>query len=328
MHGRRVRRRDFMAAFGCAVLSPLASSAHQTAKQIVSFVDSASPGGYPPLSAFLKGLGEVGFVEGRNVVIEYRCAQGRYERLPALVDDLVHRKVSVIAATSTAAVLAARAANVATPIVFTTSSDPVQLGLVSNIKKPSGNITGTWQFNVEAEPKRLELIREMFPSATDVGLLVNPPNPLASLVSHEIHEAARVLGLKLRVLRASDMLDLATAFKSLTQMKVALVIGSDPFFSGRGVELGQLTLSNRIPAIYQYPQFTAAGGLVSYGGDVAESYRLAGVYVGRLLKGEKPSDLPIQEVTKVELIINLKTAKAFGISLPSSILARADEVIE
>jgi putative tryptophan/tyrosine transport system substrate-binding protein len=327
MNGRRVRRRDFMAAFGCAVLSPLASSAHQTAKQIVGFVDSTSPRGYPPLSAFLKGLGEVGFVEGRNVVIKYRWAQGRYERLPALVDDLVHRKVSVIAATSTAAVLAARAANAATPIVFTTSSDPVQLGLVSNIKKPSGNITGTWQFNVEPEPKRLELIREMFPSATDVGLLVNPPNPLASPVSHEIHEAARVLGLKLRVLRASDMLDLATAFKSLTQMKVALVIGSDPFFSGRGVELGQLTLSNRIPAIYQYP-LTAAGGLISYGGDVAESYRLAGVYVGRLLKGEKPSDLPIQEVTKVELIINLKTAKAFGISLPSPILERADEVIE
>jgi putative tryptophan/tyrosine transport system substrate-binding protein len=317
-----------MTAFGSAVLWPFASLTHQTAMPIVGIVNSASPGGYPPLSAFLKGLDEGGFVEGRNVVIEYRWAHGRYERLPALVDDLVQRKVSVIAAISTPAAVAARAANLATPTVFTTSGDPVRLGLVSNIKKPTGNITGTWQFNVEAESKRLEFIRELFPTATDVGLLVNPPNPLASPVSRELQEVAIALGLKLRVLRASDALDLATAFKSLTQMKVALVIGSDPFFSGRGVELGQLTLSNRVPAIYQYPQFTAAGGLMSYGGDVAESYRLAGVYVGRLLKGERPSDLPIQEITKVELIINLKTAKALGISLPSSVLERADEVIE
>jgi putative tryptophan/tyrosine transport system substrate-binding protein len=315
-----------MTAFGSAVLWPFTSLTHQTAMPIVGFVNSASPSGYPPLSAFLKGLDEVGFVEGRNVVIEYRWAHGRYERLPALVDDLVQRKVSVIAAISTPAAVAARAANLATPTVFTTSGDPVQLGLVSN--KPTANITGTRQFNVEAESKRLEFIRELFPTATDVGFLVNPPNPLASPVSRELQEVAIALGLKLRVMRASDALDLATSFKSLTQMKVALVIGSDPFFSSHGLELGRLTLSNRIPAIYQYPQFTAAGGLISYGGDVAESYRLAGVYVGRLLKGEKPSDLPIQEVTKVELIINLKTAKAFGISLPSPILERADEVIE
>jgi putative tryptophan/tyrosine transport system substrate-binding protein len=328
MHGHGARRREFMTAFGCAVLWPFASSAHQTAVPIIGFVNSASPGGYPPLSAFLKGLDEVGFVEGRNVVIEYRWAHGKYERLPALVDDLVQRKVSVIAATSTPAALAARAANLTTPTIFTTSSDPVQLGLVSNIKKPTGNITGTRQFDAEAALKRLELIRELFPTATDVGLLINPSNPLASPVSHEIHETAVALGLKLRVLRASDTLDLATAFKSLTQMKVALVIASDPFFSSRGVELGQLTLSNRIPAIYQYPQFTAAGGLMSFGPDVAESYRLAGVYVGRILKGEKPSDLPIQEVTKVELILNLKTARAFGVSLPNSILERADRVIE
>jgi putative ABC transport system substrate-binding protein len=317
-----------MTAFGCAVLWPFASSAYQAAMPVIGFVNSASRGGYPPLSAFLKGLGEVGFVEGRNVVIEYRWAHGQYARLPALIDELVQRKVSVIAATSTPAAVAARAANVETPTVFTTSSDPVQLGLVSNIKKTSDDIAGSRQFNVQAEPKRLELIREIFPTATDVGLLVNPPYPLAGAASHEIHEVAGALGLKLKVLRASDMLDLATAFKSLTQMKVALVIGSDPFFSSRGVELGRLTLGNRIPAIYQYPQFTAGGGLMSYGGNVAESYRLAGVYVGRILKGENPSDLPIQEVTKVELIINLKTARAFGISLPSSIIERADEVIE
>ena len=328
MHGQRVRRREFMTACGCAVLWPSASPAHLAAMPVVGFVSSASPGGYPPPSAFLKGLGEVGFVEGRDVVIEYRWAQGRHERLPALVDDLIQRKVSVIAATSTPAAMAARAANVAIPTVFTTSGDPIQLGLVSNVDKPDDNPTGTGQFNVEAAAKRLELIREMFPTATNVGLLVNPPSPLTSPVSREISEAAAVLGLKLRVLRASDALDLATAFKSLTQMKVALVIGSDPFFSSRGVELGRLTLSNRIPAIYQYPQFAVAGGLMSYGGDVAESYRLAGVYVGRILKGERSSDLPIRDVTKVELIINLKTAKAFGISLPRSMLERADKVIE
>ena len=328
MYGLCVRRREFVTAFGCAVLWPFASPAHVAAMPVVGFVNSASPGGYPPLSAFLKGLGEAGFVEGRDVAIEYRWAQGRHERLPALVDDLVQRKVSVIAATSTPAAMAARAANVAIPTVFTTSGDPIRLGLVSNIDKPNGNLTGTGQFDAETASKRLELIREIFPSATNVGLLVNPPSPLASPVSREISEAAAALGLKLQVVRASDALDLATAFKSLTQMKVALVIGSDPFFSSRGVELGRLTLINRIPAIYQYPQFTAAGGLMSYGGDVAESYRQAGIYVGRILKGERPSDLPIQEVTKAELIINLKTAKAFGISLPSAMLERADEVIE
>jgi len=198
--------------------------------------------------------------------------------------------------------MAARAANVAIPTVFTTSGDPIRLGLVSNIDKPNGNLIGTGQFDAGTASKRLELIREIFPSATNVGLLVNPPSPLASPVSREISEAAAALGLKLQVVRASDALDLATAFKSLTQMKVALVIGSDPFFSSPGVELGRLTLSNRIPAIYQYPQFAAAGGLMSYGGDVAPHSQ------GR------PFDLPIQEVTKVELIINLKTAKAFGIS--------------
>ena len=215
MYGLCVRRREFVTAFGCAVLWPFASPAHVAAMPVVGFVNSASPGGYPPLSAFLKGLGEAGFVEGRDVAIEYRWAQGRHERLPALVDDLVQRKVSVIAATSTPAAMAARAANVAIPTVFTTSGDPIRLGLVSNIDKPNGNLTGTGQFDAETASKRLELIREIFPSATNVGLLVNPPSPLASPVSREISEAAAALGLNLKVVRASDALDLATALRRL-----------------------------------------------------------------------------------------------------------------
>ena len=328
MYRHRVKRREFIAAFGCAVLWPFAAPAQPATMPIVGFVSSGSPGSYPPLSAFLRGLGEIGFVEGRDFAIEYRWAHGRHERLPALVNDLVQRKVSVIAASSTPAAMAAKAANAAIPTVFTMSGDPVQLGLVSRIDRPNGNLTGATQFDIEAVPKRLELMREMFPDAISVGLLVNPRDALASPISREMSEAAAALGLKLRVLRAGDTLDLATAFKSLIQMKVALVIGSDPFFSSRGIELGRLSLSNRIPAIYQYPQFTAAGGLMSYGGDLAELYRLAGIYVGRILKGESPSDLPVREVTKVELIINLKTAKTFGISLPTSMLQRADEVIE
>lgn len=325
-----MERRKFIKLLGGAAAAwPLVARAQQPAMPVIGFVNSASPGGYPPLSSFLKGLSEVGFVESRDVAIEYRWAEGRYERLPALLADLVQRKVSVIAATSTPAAMAAKAANIEIPIVFTTSGDPVQLGLVSSINKPNGNLTGARQLDVEVAPKRLQLMHELLPSATNVALLVNPPNPLTNPVSREISEAAVALGLKLRILRASDTLDLATAFKSLVQMKAeALVIGNDPFFSSRGDELGRLAFSNRIPAIYQYPQFTAAGGLMSYGGDVEESYRLAGVYVGRILKGEKPADLPVQEVAKVELIINVKTAKAFGISLPISMLERVDELIE
>jgi len=328
MYRHHVKRREFIAAFSCVVLWPFAAPAQPVAMPIVGFVSPASPGGYLPLSAFLRGLGEAGFVEGRDFVIEYRWAHGRHERLPALVNDLVQRKVSVIAATSTPAAMAAKAANVAIPTVFTMSGDPVQLGLVSSIDRPNGNLTGARQFDIEAAPKRLELIREMFPTATNVGLLVNPADALTSPISREMSETAVALGLKLRVLRASDTLDLATAFKSLSQMKVPLVIGSDPFFSTHDIELGRLSLSNRIPAIYQYPQFTAAGGLMSYGGDVAESHRLAGIYVGRILKGERPSDLPVHEVSKVELIINLTTAKTFGISLPISMLERADQIIQ
>ncbi len=322
-----MKRREFIALLGGAAVGwPLAGGAQQVGIPVVGFVNSASPGGYPPLSAFLKGLEETGFVEGRDVSIEYRWAEGQYERLPALVAALVERKVSVIAATSTPAAAAAKAATTTVPIVFTTSGDPVQLGLVSSLSKPGGNLTGTTQLNVEIAAKRLELIHEAIPNATNIALLLNPPDPLTAPVSREVSAAAATLGLKLQVLRASNDYELAKVFESLRAD--AVVIGSDAFFSSRGTELGRLALQRRVPAIYQYPQFTAAGGLFSYGGNVAEAYRLAGVYVGRIVKGEKPGDLPVQQVTKVEFIVNLKTAKSLGLTIPLPLLGRADEVIE
>ena len=325
-----MRRRQFISLLGAAATTwPLAARAQQAAMPVIGFVNSASPGPYPPVSAFLSGLSEVGFIEGHDVAIEYCWAEGQYGRLPALVADLVRRKVSVIAATSTPAAVAAKAANTTIPIVFTTSGDPVRLGLVTSLSKPSGNLTGATQLNVEVAPKRLELMHQVMPTATNLALLVNSPDPLAAPVSRMTSEAAAALGLKLEVLRASGEEDLAAAFESLDQLKAeGLVIGSDSFFSSHSEELAKLSMRHRVPAIYQYPQFAAAGGLMSYGGDVAESYRLAGIYAGRILKGEKPADLPVQEVTKVELIINLKTAKALGLTIPLPLLGRADKVIE
>jgi putative ABC transport system substrate-binding protein len=325
-----MQRREFITLLGgAAVAWPLPVRAQQPAMPVVGFLNSASPGPYPPVSAFLKGLNERGFVEGRNLVIEYRWAEGHYERLPALIADLVQRKVSVIVATSTPAAVAAKAANTTIPVVFTTSGDPVQLGLVSSLSKPGGNFTGATQLNVEVSAKRLELMHEALPTATNFALLVNPPGPNTKAESGDDSAAAAALGLTLHVLRASSEQDLATVFESLSELKTqALVIGSDPFFSRYIEDIAALALRYRVPAIYQYAEFTTAGGLMSYGGNVAESYLIAGVYVGRILNGEKPANLPVQQVTKVELIVNLKTAKALGITVPSQIVARADDVIE
>jgi putative ABC transport system substrate-binding protein len=323
-----MRRRAFIAVLGSAAAWPLAAQAQQLLP-IVGFVNSTSPGGYPPLSAFQKGLAEAGFVEGRNLTIEYRWAEGHYERLPALIADLIHRKVSVIAATSTPAAIAAKSVTTTVPVVFTTSGDPVQLGLVSSLATPGGNLTGTTQLNTEMATKRLELLHEALPNVTKIALLINPPSPLTTFTSRDISAAAASLGLNLQTVRASGEQDLPGVFESLNQVGAdALVITSDAFFSGRGEELGRLSVRHRVPAIYQYPQFTAAGGLISYGGNVAESYRLAGNYVGRILKGEKPADLSVQQVTKIELIINLKTARTLGLKIPLPLLGRADEVIE
>ena len=326
-----MRRRQFIMLLGGAAAAwPFAARAQQPGMPVVGFVNAGSPKGYArPLAAFVKGLGETGYVEGRNVAIEYRWAEGQYDRLPAFVADFVRRKVNVIAGTSTQGALAAKAATSSTPIVFTTSGDPVQLGFVTSLSRPDGNITGAAQLNVEVAPKRLELMHEALPTAANIGLLINPTSPLAEPVSRELHAAAATLRLKLHVLNASSEQDFAKVFATLPQLQAeALVIGTDTFFTSRSEELAALAVRHRMPAIYQYPEFTAAGGLMSYGGTITESYRLAGIYAGRILKGEKPADLPVQQVTKVELILNLKTAKTLGITFPLALLGRADEVIE
>jgi putative ABC transport system substrate-binding protein len=325
-----MQRREFITLLGGAAAAwPCAARAQQRAMPIVGFLNSASPGPYPPLSAFLRGLNEMGFVEGRDVAIEYRWAEGHYERLLALIADLVQRKVSVIAATSTPAAVAAKAANTAIPTIFTTSGDPVQLGFVSSLSKPGGNLTGATQLNVEVSAKRLELMHEAIPTANNFALLVNPPGPNTKVESQDDSGAAAALGLTLHVLSASSEQDLDSVFESLAKLHIeALVIGSDPFFSRQMEKIARLALRYRVPAIYQYAEFTTAGGLMSYGGNAGESYHIAGIYVGRILNGEKPANLPVQQVTKVELIINLKTAKALGLTVPPQIVARADEVIE
>jgi len=326
-----MKRREFITLLGGATAAwPVAARAQQAAMPVIGFVNAGSPKGYArPLSAFLKGLDQAGYVEGRNVTIEYRWAEGQYDRLPAFVADFVQRKVNVIAGTSTQGGLAAKAAAATIPVVFTTSGDPVRLGFVTSLSRPDGNITGAAQLNVEVAPKRLELIREVLPSAVNVALLTNPTSPLTEPLLRELLTAAATLRLKLHVLQASSEQDFTTAFAALAQLRAdALVIGTDTFFTSRSEDLAALAVRHRVPAIYQYPEFTIAGGLMSYGGTITESYRLAGIYVGRILKGEKPADLPVQQVTKVELIVNLKSAKALGITFPLSVLGRADEVIE
>jgi ABC-type uncharacterized transport system substrate-binding protein len=323
-----MKRRDFIKlVVGSGTSWPLTSRAQQVAMPVIGFLNSGSPDTFAPtVSAFLQGLKEAGYVNGQNVAIEYRWANGQYDRLTALAGDLVRRRVSVIAATSTPANLVAKAATTTIPIVFTTGGDPVKLGLVTSLGRPGGNVTGVTQMTGEVAPKRVELAHELVPhQATAFGMLINPTNPLAETVKRDSQAAALKLGLQLNVLHASTDAELDKAFAAFREMHVgALVIGTDAFFNNRLEQLAALAIRNSLPAVYEYHQFVAAGGLVSYGGSIIDSYRLAGGYVGRVLKGEKPADLPVQQASKIELLLNLKTAKTLGITVPQSIQNRAE----
>jgi putative ABC transport system substrate-binding protein len=327
-----MRRREFITLLGGAGLAwPLAARAQQPTMPVIGFLNADSPQGYErQLSAFLKGLGENGYVDGRNVAIEYRWAGNRLDRLPAMAADLVHRKVTVIAATSTPAALAAKAATTNIPIVFETGGDPVQLGLVARLNRPGGNVTGVTQLNWEILPKKLELLHELLPTAGVITLLINPTDSVyADTQSREALTAAHTLGLDLRVLNASTEGDFDSVFADLIHLRAGgLVIGEDAFFNSHFKQLAALTVHHLVPAVYKSREFVAVGGLLSYGGSGTDAYHLAGIYTGRILKGDKPADLPVQQATKIEFYINLKTAKALGLTIPLPLLGRADEVIE
>jgi putative ABC transport system substrate-binding protein len=282
------------------------------------------------VAAFLKGLGETGYVEGRNVAIEYRWAEGQYDRLPALVADLVQRQVAVIAATTTPAALAAKAATTTIPIVFEGGTDPVESGLVASLDRPGGNVTGVTQLNTVVMPKRVELLHELVPTASVIALLVNPTDAAyAEQTTRDVQAAAHSFGLELHVLSASSERDFDAVFAELIRLRAGgLVIGGGAFFISREEQLAVLTVRHAMPAVFETRGFVAAGGLMSYAGSLTDSYRLAGVYVARILKGEKPAELPVQRGTKVELYINLKTAQALGLDVPNTLIGRADEVIE
>src|SRR5262245_25908484 len=324
-----IERRKFLATLGGAAAWPLAVWAQQPALPVIGFLNGGSPDANR-VAAFRQGLNKSGYVEGRNVAVEYHWAEGQYDRLPALVADLVRRQVIVIAATSTPAAITAKAATTTIPIVFTTSSDPVQLGLVASLSRPGGNLTGATTLAIEVTPKRLEILHELLPTSKLFALLVNPTNPYADILSRNQQAAARTLGLQLHILHASTEHDFDTVFATLVQLRAdGLVIGGvEIFFDSRRGRLAALALRHSIPTIYQGREFAAAGGLMGYGGSTVDSYRVAGLYTGRILKGEKPADLPVVQSTKVELILNLKTAKGLGLTVPDTLLARADEVIE
>ncbi len=329
----RMRRRDFIKVIaGSAIAAPRAARAQQPGVPLIGFLGSVSPEMYTArLRAFRQGLREEGYVEGQNVAIEYRWAEGHYDRLPVLAAELVHRKVAVIVAGGgTPSAVAAKAATATIPIVFAVAVDPIEAGLVANLHRPGGNVTGVTNLNVEVAPKRLEMLRELMPTATTVAVLVNPTSPvLTEQFLRELQTAVPALGIQLHVLHASTERDLDAVFAALDQLRAdALIITADQFFLAHLEQLGALALRHALPATALYRPFVAAGGLMSYGASETEYYRLAGIYAGKILHGEKPGDLPVQRATKVELIINLKTAKALGLTVPLSLLGRADEVIE
>jgi ABC-type uncharacterized transport system substrate-binding protein len=327
-----MKRREFITLLGGAAMTwPLAARAQQPKLPVIGWLNARSPDDTAHLvAAFGRGLGEGGFVEGQNVMIEYRWALGQYDRLPAMAAELVRRSVTVLAsAGGEPAALAAKAATSTIPIVFVIGGDPVEQGLAASLNRPGGNSTGVSVLTSTLEPKRLGLLRELVPRAVAIGVLMNPNYPQFESQLRDVEEAARAINLQIHVLRASTDREIDAAFKTIAQGRIpALSVAADPFFDTRRDKLVDLAVRHAVPAMYHFREFAAAGGLVSYGVDISDAYRLVGVYTGRILKGDKPADLPVQQSTKLELIINLKTAKALGLEIPPMLLATADEVIE
>ena len=326
-----MRRRDFIKVIaGSTAGWPLIAYAQQPVTPVIGFLHSGLPVAISPnVVMFRNGLAEMGYVEGRNATIEYRWAEGQYDRLPKLASELVRKQVSVIVAGSTPAAVSVAPATSTIPIVFTgVSGDPVKLGLVKSFNRPGGNITGIYTLTSALEPKKLEVLHELLPTTTAVGFLSNPGNPNAEVQIREMRIAARSLGLQLALSNASSESELDASFAALKARAAALIVGADPFFTSQRDRLVALAARHLLPAIYEYREFPAIGGLVSYGTSLTGAYRQAGVYAGQILKGTKAGDLPVVQPTKFELVINLKTAKALGLTVPPTLLARADEVIE
>ena len=327
-----MRRREFITLLGGAMTWPLAARAQEPAKlPTIGFIGTETPDVYTDrLRAFHLGLKSTGFTEGQNVVIEYCWAEGHHDRYPELTADLVRRQVDVVVAASTPSVLVAKAATTTIPIVFFTAGDPVDLGLVASLSRPDKNLTGATTLTLEVGPKWVQLMHEMVPNATSLALLINPTSAnLAEAQSKDLQAAARSRGLQLHVLQASTDREFETAFASVARLGASgLVISSDSFFFSRSAQLAKLAISHAVPTIFGFREFVTAGGLMSYGGSITESFRWMGVYTGRVLKGEKLADLPVQRSTKIELFINLKTAQALGLEVPPTLLTRADDVIE
>jgi len=325
-----MRRREFITLLGGAAVGwPLAARAQQL-MPVIGFMNAGTPKENEYLrDAFRQGVSETGYIEGQNVTIEYHWAEGHDDRLPGLAADLVRRRVSVIAATGTSAALAAKDATATIPIVFETAGDPIKLGLVASLNRPGRNVTGVTQLSSELVAKRLGMLHDLIPTATTIGLLVNPTDPRTETQTREMQEAAHALGLQIHVLNASTESEINTSFATLSQLRLgALLIGPSSFFTGRREQLVALATQQGVPAIYQYREFPAAGGLISYGTSITAAYHQAGIYAVRILKGEKPAEMPVMRPTKFELVINLKTAKNLGLTIPSGVLSIADEVIE
>jgi putative ABC transport system substrate-binding protein len=324
-----MRRREFITLLGGAAAWPLAARAQQPTMPVIGFLNGSSAWEYAHLAAaFRHGLSEIGYVEGRNVAIDYRWAEGHYDRLPALATDLVRRQVAVIAS-NTPATIAAKAATTTIPIVFSSGSDPIKLGFVASLSQPGGNVTGVSFFSAVLEPKRLGILRELVPTAAMIAVLLNPKYPDAEAQSKDVQEAAHTLGLQIQILRASTERDLDATFATLAQLRVGgLLVCADPFLYSRRDYIVALAARHAIPTFYEQREFAVAGGLASYGTSLTDAYRQVGIYTGRVLKGDKPADLPVMQSVKFEFVINMKTAKVLGLDVPPGLSARADEVIE